>query len=463
MEHKKLVAIEIGSSKIVGAVGAIDETGTLKVSAIEERALVDCVRYGWIQNVEGVKAAVADIITAFEERVNIAPSKVKGVYVALGGRSMMSHKREIERVFDTEIEITSEVIKQLDGDIRLEELEDKEIVDAVPVKYAVNNLAQQKPVGIYGNNIKASYNIIACRPQIKKNIDRVIEERLQLDTNGYIVRQKALAQLVLSDDDTKLGCVLVDLGAETTTVSIHKSGALQYMVTLPMGSRNITRDLSTLGITEEVAERLKCQYGNANSQETIGQGGQSSIIEGVDDSVFHNIVQHRAGEIAFNIATQITQAGFKSTDLASGGIVIVGQGAKLQGFSQLLEFHTSLKVRNGIIATPIHITDGSIQPGNALDVIAILLAASKKEDVVNCIEGQSQPLPEPEVIIEYGTPQVEEKEEEVEEEYEDIPEDKDPKPAGPSTMQKVGNRLKSMLVQVQDTVADYLKEDGYEK
>jgi cell division ATPase FtsA len=208
---------------------------------------------------------------------------------------------------------------------------------------------------------------------------------------------------------------------------------------------------------------LKCQYGNANSQETIGQGGQSSIIEGVDDSVFHNIVQHRAGEIAFNIATQITQAGFKSTDLASGGIVIVGQGAKLQGFSQLLEFHTSLKVRNGIIATPIHITDGSIQPGNALDVIAILLAASKKEDVVNCIEGQSQPLPEPEVIIEYGTSQVEEKEEDVEEEYEDIPDDKNPKPAGPSTMQKVGDRLKSMLGKVQDTVADYLKEDGYEK
>jgi hypothetical protein len=92
-----------------------------------------------------------------------------------------------------------------------------------------------------------------------------------------------------------------------------------------------------------------------------------------------------------------------------------------------------------------------------------LLAASKKEDVVNCIEGQSQPLPEPEVIIEYGTSQVEEKEEEVEEEYEDIPDDKNPKPAGPSTMQKVGDRLKSMLGKVQDTVADYLKEDGYEK
>ena len=455
MEHKNLVAIEIGSSKIVGAVGAIDETGTLKVSAIEERSLVDCVRYGWIQNVEGVKTAVTDIIAAFEERANIAPSKVKGVYVALGGRSMMSYKRDIERVFDSETEITSEIIKQLDGDIRLEELEEKEIVDAVPVKYAVNNLTQQTPIGTYGNNIKASYNIIACRPQIKKNIDRVIEERLQLDTNGYIVRQKALSQLVLSNEDTKLGCVLVDLGAETTTISIHKNGALQYMVTIPMGSRNITRDISSLGITEEVAERLKCQFANANPQETVGQGGQSNIVDGVDNSVFHNLVQHRAGEIAFNIATQITQAGFKSTDLASGGIVIVGQGAKLQGFSQALEFHTSLKVRNGIIATPIHITDGSIQPGKALDVIAILLAASKKDDVVNCLEGQAQPQPEPEVIIEYG-PQVEEEDEE-------DPDVEEPKNNGPTTMQKVSTRLRSMLKTVQGNVVDYRSEDGYEK
>ena len=231
-----------------------------------------------------------------------------------------------------------------------------------------------------------------------------------------------------------------------------------------MGSRNITRDISTLGITEEVAERLKRQYGNANPQETIGQGGQSSIIEGVDDSVFHNVVQHRAGEIAFNIATQITQAGFKSTDFATGGIVIVGQGAKLQGFSQLLEFHTSLKVRNGIIATPIHITDGSIQPGKALDVIAILLAASKKDDVINCIEGQTQPMPEPDVVIEYGTQNVEPVEDD---EYEDIPETpKRPeptKPAGPSTIGKMGDRLKDMLEKAKKGVADYLTEDGYEK
>lgn len=398
MEHKYLVAIEIGSSKIKGAVGAIDESGILNVCAIEERNLVDCVRHGNIQNVEEVKACVAEIISALESRANIAPRKVKGVYVALGGRSMMSYKRDIEMTFDEETEITAEVIDRLLDESKLEVLEDKEIVDVVPMGFTVDNMVHQIPIGTYGHSLKASLNIIACRPQIVKNINRVVEERLQLDINGYKVRQVALSQLVLNAEEKKLGCVLVDFGAETTTVSIHKNDALQCLVTIPMGSRNITRDLTSLGITEESAERLKCQSANANSQETIGQGGKSSILENVDDAVFNNYVQYRAGEIAFNIASQIKQAGFKPTDL-TGGIVIVGQGAKLHGFNAVLEFHSSLKVRNGMISAMVHISDGRVLPGDALDVIAILLAASKEKGVLDCLEGDVQETQPQSIVV----------------------------------------------------------------
>ena len=41
MEQKYIVAIEIGSSKIKGAIGSIDETGTLTVLAVEEEKVLD--------------------------------------------------------------------------------------------------------------------------------------------------------------------------------------------------------------------------------------------------------------------------------------------------------------------------------------------------------------------------------------------------------------------------------------
>lgn len=452
MEHKYLVAIEIGSSKIKGAVGSVDESGTLKVSAIEERNLVDCVRHGCIQNVEEVRACVDDIIKAIETRANISPCKVKGVYVALGGRSAMSFKHDVERVFNTETEITGKIIDQMIADTRLVELEDKVIVDVIPLEFMVDNKTQQTPIGTYGHNLKASFNIITCRPQIVKNIERVIEERLQLDINRYIVRQVALSQLVLSSEDKKLGCVLVDFGAETTTVSIHKKDALQHMVTLPIGSRNITRDLTALNVTEEMAEKLKCQYANAFSQETVGQGGRSSIIEGVDDSEFNKYVQSRVGEIAYNIVSQIKQAGFKKEDFAKGGIVVVGQGSRMQGFNKVLEYHSSLNVRNGIISN-VQITDGSIQPGDALDVISILLAASKDNSTKNCIE--SVEMPQEEEIFITPEPVIED----IYEEQEVVEPIKPSTPPRPKKESAAARILKG----IQEKIKTYLTEDDYEE
>ncbi len=466
MDHKYLVAIEIGSSKIKGAVGAIDESGILNVCAIEERNLVDCVRHGNIQNVEEVKACVAEIIYALESRANVSPRKVKGVYVALGGRSMMSYKRDIEMTFDEETEITAEVIDKLLDESKLEVLEDKEIVDVVPMGFSVDNMAHQIPIGTYGHSLKASLNIIACRPQIVKNINRVIEERLQLDINGYKVRQVALSQLVLSSEEKKLGCVLVDFGAETTTVSIHKNDALQCLVTIPMGSRNITRDLTSLGITEESAERLKSQSANANSQETIGQGGKSTILENVDDAVFNNYVQYRAGEIAFNIASQIKQAGFKPTDL-TGGIVIVGQGAKLHGFNAVLEFHSSLKVRNGMISAMVHISDGRVLPGDALDVIAILLAASKSNGAIDCLEGAVQERQPQPVVVDDGNDDDADDSRLKDGFVDDIIEDDDIEEAPKKQVKqpkqpKQPSKAAQLLGKIKVYVGEYLKEDGYD-
>lgn len=468
MEHKYLVAIEIGSSKIKGAVGSVDESGTLKVNAIEERNLVDCVRHGCIQNVEEVRACVDDIIRSIENRANISPCKVKGVYVALGGRSVMSYKHEVERAFDTETAITGEIIGQMIDDTRLVELNDKVIVEVVPMGFMVDNKVQQTPVGTYGHNLKASFNIIACRPQLVKNIDRVIEERLQLDINGYIVRQVALSQLVLSSEDKKLGCVLVDCGAETTTISIHKKDALQYMATLPIGSRNITRDLTALNITEEMAEKLKCQHANAYSQETAGQGGRSTIIEGVDDAEFNNYVQARVGEIAFNIVSQIKQAGFKEEDIAKG-IVVVGQGSKMQGFNKVLGYHSSLSVRSGIVSK-VQIADGSIHSGDAIDVISILLAASQDSGAKNCIEREYE-QPQEEIVISsvvenepISNPIMEEVP--VNNEVVETPTkiNPTPRPKKESAASRLLKRIQNNLKTGQEKLADILKEgdDDYE-
>lgn len=373
MEEKLIVALEIGSSKVKGAIGAVEPTGTLTVKAIEEEKLTDSVRYGLIRNVAEVSEAITEVIKRLESR---EPGRtISGVYLSIGGRSLMSQVVEIERRLPAEMEITSAMIEDISKDALQHPLEDRKVVDVTPREFRVDNAPTTRPVGTYGHHLQAKLNVISLRNQIWRNLNHVVRERLNLRINDFFVRQIVEADLVLLTDEKRLGCVLVDFGAETTTISIYKHGVLQYLATLPMGSRNITRDITTLNHLEERAEELKIAGGNAQPLAEQSAPGSGYTGGARDYADINNFVSARAGEIIANIAARIKAAGF-SAELLPAGIVIVGRGARLTNFNQRLQAETGMKVRAGVPGAKVRINDSRITPSDAVDVISILAAAS---------------------------------------------------------------------------------------
>lgn len=374
MDQKNIIALEIGSSKICGALGTVDNAGTLVVKAIEEEPLTDCVRYGQLSNIK-VAAGTADrILRKIENR--ISPRKVTAVYVGVGGRSMGTIPVDVERRMPPETEVTDDLLDRLKVEARSRAVTEKEIIEVVPKEYFIDNSRAEHPEGMYGSDIKMTGNLIACRPQLRRNLDLLIDGKLQLKAAGYITRPLAEAKLVLTSDEKKLGCMMVDFGAETTTVAIYKQGALQYLATLPLGSRNITRDITTLNHVEEDAEELKKTRGSATP--AVEEGEAMNLAQ------MNNLVSHRAAEIIVNINEQLKYAGFTAAELP-GGIVLVGRGAKLNGFSNRLESLTKMKVRSGsAMSSGVRISDSRISPSEAVDVIS-LLAAAAAENPVECL------------------------------------------------------------------------------
>lgn len=379
MPERYIVAIEIGSSKIRGAVAVADDAGMVDVIAAEEEKLIDSVRYGCIQNVD-VSNAISSVCERLEAYPRLKDATINGVYVGVGGKSLSSKIVEVSTTLPAEMEITSQLISELKAKAETMVDEGRDVVDVVAVRYMVDNKAQNNPVGSYGQQLGAKMAAISCMPQIKRMLRRVLSERLGLRINGYIVRPLAEAEMALTDDERRLGCLFVDFGAETTTVSIYKNGTPIYLVTLPMGSRNITLDLTSLNYIEERAEEIKRISGNAMPQEGIRRPG----ADGIDYSEVNNYVHARAAEIVQNILAHIEYAGLKSSDLP-GGIVIVGGGARLRGFNDLLGKQSKMKVRIGSVQGSVRISDGAIHPAETLDVISLLLAASKLPEA-ECIE-----------------------------------------------------------------------------
>lgn len=376
MEEKTIIALEIGSSKIKGAIGTVDPSGLLSVKAVEEEKIYDIVRYGCIRNVVETASAVRNVVSRLEQRE--APRKIERVYVSLGGRSLTSESIDIERRYSQETEITREIIKEITEEALSRELPDHVVVKALPKELRVDNAPTARPVGMYGQQISARLNLVSCRSQLLKNLVQVIETRMGLKIADIIVRPLAEADLVLLSDEKRLGCMMVDFGAETTTVAIYKNGVLQHLAVLPMGSRNITRDITALNHLEEKAEELKIAFGNAlPGTEMTG----IRPADNTDIAAVNNYVSARAGEILMNVVEQIKYAGL-TPDKLPAGVVVIGRGARLAGFTNRLEqILPGMKVRMGIPDNKVRILDGRIQSADAVDVIAVLSEAAHNEPV----------------------------------------------------------------------------------
>jgi len=391
MEEKLIIALEIGSSKIKGATGSIGPDGALNVKAVEEEPILDIVRYGCIRNIVETDRAVRNVITRLEMRES--PRKIQGVYLSVGGRSLTAQSVEIERRLPSESIISEEIIQDITSEAFDFPLSERSIITVTPRELLVDNEVTPRPIGVMGSHIVARFNLVSCRTQLLRNLSVVIEERLGLKIMGTFARPLALADLVLLNDEKRLGCMLVDFGAETTTVAIYRGGSLSHLAVLPMGSRNITRDITTLNYLEEQAEELKKEGGSAfPTLESAHTPGQPDFV------TINNYVSARAGEIIVNITEQIKYAGL-TPDRLPKGIIIVGRGARLSGFNQRLEQMSGMAVRSGVPGNRLRILDGRIQVADAVDVLSILSTAAKN-DPQECLSERPAPVTQPVVNTE---------------------------------------------------------------
>ena len=396
METKYIISLEIGSSAVsVGAATFNAQAGQPRgpmtmIAAYSEPLRAGSVRYGRIQNVEEVAQTVQDCIGRIAGAPELAGKKITGVYAGIGGRSLSCKTVSVELPLPAEQEVTGDIIERLQ--MMAEKSVDNrlEILDCIPLSFAVDGVTTRRPVGTFGRRVSAQFTVVVCNPVNSRNLERVVCERCNLDICGLVVRPLAIADLVLSDSDTKPGCMLVDLGAETTTVSIYKEGVLRYLVTVPLGSQHITRDLASgLGVVEAQAEQIKITQGNALKDATQQSPEQREV---------DNYVQARVIEIIANIVAQI---GFSenTADGLRAGIIVTGRGAKLKNFCKLLEVQSHMPVRPARPSTTMRL--GAQVTGDPSDLIPLMAISS--EGAVLSMDPEMPPCvtslraPEPEV------------------------------------------------------------------
>lgn len=379
-KEKYIAALDISSSKITGVVGVLHTGGHADIIAAAQEHQVENVRRGHIHNPEETSRRVARIIDALEQNPQVAPRRITGVFVGLNGMSMRSLTTEVSLQLPDETEINDDILTRLREQALSTAIDNTlEVVDAVDRVYQVGNSSTHHPKGALGNRISATYDLMVCRPSLRRNIQRTVGDKLDLNVN-FMVTALATGLVVLPDDEKRLGCMLVDMGAETTTVSIYRGGFLTYLATIPLGGRNITRDLTQLNILEERAEEMKRNSGSALAAET-----QSSLcLDGLRLSDVGAIIVARVEEIVANVVEQITYAGLTPKDLPAG-IICIGGGAKLNGMTELMARLTGLPVRLGRLPAYIRMDTNAIPAYDLIQAVSLLYAGGDLTDE-ECLE-----------------------------------------------------------------------------
>ena len=347
--EKYIAAIELGTSKIIGIVGQKNEDGTLQVLAIEREESSGCIKRGCIQNVEEAANRVKKIITKLGNRV---PGSINKMYVGVGGQSVRTISHKVRRRLAEDTPVTEVLINSLHAESRTFPVFNAEIMDVVPNEYLIDNHLETNPVGTFCSDIEANLKLIIGRPSIKKNIERCLFERSKMQIAGYIISAQATAAALLTSNEKSLGCALIDFGAGTTTLSIYKDDLLRYMITIPFGGKNITKDIGTLNVLDTDAEKLKIAFGSAISTPITEKGIRQLGIDGLDSSKIKyqdlcHVIEARIEEIVENVKEQIDASGY--ADQLSAGIIISGGASQLRELPELLHQKTGLEVKRGTL------------------------------------------------------------------------------------------------------------------
>ena len=337
-----IVAIELGSSKMTGIAGRKNLDGSINVLAVVKEDSTDCIRKGIVYNIDKTAQALMTIVKKLENNLK---TKITHVYVGVGGQSIRSVKSVNVKNLPVETTVSQDMINELMDANRNMSYPEQEILDAATQEYKVDSQYQIDPVGIQCTRLEGNFLNILWRKTFYRNLNKCFDNAGIAIAEMYLA-PLALAESVLTTAEKRSGCMLVDLGADTTTVSVYSKNILRHLAVIPLGSNNITKDIASLQMEDKDAENMKIKYGCAYTDNDDIDNTKKYPIDNdrsVDSRKFIEIVEARMLEIIENAWYQIPN---EYVDKLLGGIVLTGGGANMKNIEQAFRNTTHIdKIR----------------------------------------------------------------------------------------------------------------------
>ncbi len=311
--------------------------------------LSEGVRKGVIKDKKKVRRGIEEALRQAEQE---AGREVDGVFVNVNGSHIFSISSEgLVSVSRADQKISDQDLKRvIDAAKTFSTPSNKEIIEVIPQEYVVDDQGGIKdPLGLTGIRLEAKILAVGgFTPYMEKTSETVLESGLAV--NDIILGPIAGSEAVLDDQEKELGVAVVDLGSETTSLTVYEDGEVIHTSVLPMGVANVRNDIAIgLKISISAADKILEEMGHFILGEVSGRRKVVNLPDGDEISFrekdLKRIARARVEEIFDLINEELEE--IERAGLLPAGIVITGGGAKLDNLIEFVKDKTGLPVRIG--------------------------------------------------------------------------------------------------------------------
>ncbi|MGE5629294.1 MAG: cell division protein FtsA [Solirubrobacterales bacterium] len=330
-----IVGIDIGSSKVCAAAGKQDRLGKLQIIGAT-CAKCSGVKKGIVVDIDKTCDSIKDSIKQLEGMID---SSITEAYISFPGViSELVMNKGIVAVSSENREIQDNDVKRVVKACKIVTIpSDKEIIGVIPNQYIIDGYDKIKdPIGMSGLRLELDAQLVIAQSTVVNNMFKSLNNA-GIKVKGVIFQPIAESEVVLNPEEIDRGVALLDIGADTSNISVFKEGNIVYNDHISLGGNAITNDIAVcLKIPFSQAEFLKNKYGfkghDSNNNTLVQVKADFNNAIKVDLDILKQIIEARVEEILMLIDKKLKGSGIYN-DIT--GIVIVGGGISLfQGIEE---------------------------------------------------------------------------------------------------------------------------------
>ena len=328
-------SVDIGSDTIKVVVCELfnNKLNLLAASSVQSRG----IKKGLITNGKEASISLKKALKEVEDMLGI---KIKKVLASIPNYFSEFNMVKGKIEFEEETEITGkEIVKLLQSIMEGKEDKNKEMVTMIPIDFIVDDKKGIKDPKGYMASMLATRAVMVMTP--KKNILSVVT---LLENAGLEVVDVSLSSIgdmaSVKDKDIKNGIgAIINIGHETTSISLYNKGIIVNNSMIGVGGKNVTSDISYMyKVTPSEATRIKEKFALAHKK----YASKSDFIEATNkDGEVIKISQFEVSEVVMARLEEILVLARKEINILTKHdidyILITGGTSSMTNFSLIAE------------------------------------------------------------------------------------------------------------------------------